>query len=164
MNRLRKLAGFPRHLPFYLIPNPSEPRKKLSRVFPELQFTCNIAESLVFYNLDLIEVTDILIYNHGYTEENFQSTLCYFPCKPTMAAQHNLVFRDHKLFHVETFKHQRIRHQQDYLFIVEHFKNAINWWVFLVSSKIFIPLHCNKKNSNYVLPKGWGSLRGFSGH
>ena len=122
MNRFRKLAGFPRNTPFYLIPNPNEPRKKLSRVFPELQLTHYITESLVLYNHDLFEVTDILIYNYGYSEENFQSTLCYFPCKPTMAAQHNLDFRNHKLSNPADFKQQRVRHQFEYMTILDLYR------------------------------------------
>lgn len=125
MNRYHKLSGFPRNVPFFLAPDPNQPEMKLSRVFPRIRLTTAESESLVFFCINLFEVTDILIYNHGYSEETFKSTLCYIPCNPDMIYYRENEFHYHKTDNISCFRKQMVKNTLEYYAILEFYRNRI---------------------------------------
>lgn len=122
MNRYHKLSGFPRTVPFFLAPDPNQPEMKLSRIFPTIRLTTAVPESLVFYLVNLLEVTDILIYNRGYSEETFKSTLCYIPCNSAVICYRTQGFHFHKIDNISCFKKQRVKYPMQYVAICEYYR------------------------------------------
>jgi hypothetical protein len=106
---------------FFILPNKSG--KMISRVFPILEFTPKSADALIFYQIDLYEIVDILIYNHGYSAETLKSTLCYYPCESTTFP--NVEFYAHKMVHLTNYLSQAVRSRSQYYAIYNKYRYNI---------------------------------------
>ena len=115
MNLYHKVSGLPMGQKFFVLPKSG---KMISRVFPTLEFTATNADALIFYQIDLYEIVDILIYSYGYSAETLKSTLCYYPCESDSIS--NVEFYAHKMVHSSYYLSQAVRSRSQYYAIYKY--------------------------------------------